>query len=133
MSPETRMTKMPHRAEVGVMLVLFMALAALAMFLGQITNTTFSPPESASAQLSWAALDCFLIWRVWRRGRIAWGILVALTAIDVAAFMALGALTHGTLFMVSNYDLAALLVTAAQLSLLLSPAVRSHVRRPATL
>jgi hypothetical protein len=72
----------------------------------------------------WLALDAWLAWRSWRRGKIAWAVLVVLTGSLVLLMTIAAAWPWG-------WYLAGIQVfLVAQLTLLLSPAVRRHVREP---
>jgi hypothetical protein len=72
----------------------------------------------------WTALNLFLVWRVWRRGAIARGLLLFLTAGPI--LIAVWFTTDP-----SWYIAGLLSYGIVQVFLLLSPAVRSHVRQPA--
>jgi hypothetical protein len=75
-------------------------------------------------QLVWLALDSLLAWCLWRRSRAAWAILLVITA-----FPLLGSLV--AMFAVWSwpaYGQALAAIVAAQTMLLISPAIRDHIR-----
>jgi hypothetical protein len=80
------------------------------------------------------ALIAWLVQRVWNyRGRIAWGILLALTALTLATGLA-GLISVTSLpgmrgSLLEGSDLLSLVLIATEGFALLSPAVRAHVRR----
>jgi hypothetical protein len=78
--------------------------------------------QPVTDELLWLALGGFLAWRVWRHGRMAWVVLLILTA----AFLPLVPASPAWPFPLDLVGIFA--IPAAQTVLLLSPAIRRHVR-----
>jgi hypothetical protein len=77
-------------------------------------------------QLLWVALEAFLVFRIWRGGRVAWGVLVALLLVGVAVpVLLLPADAVGYLGPI-------VAATGLQCLVLLSPPVRAHVSATTT-
>jgi hypothetical protein len=117
------------RSNPGLLLLLFAALDLL----GSLWNL----PTSAGAwtalaiQFFWLAVAFALLWCIWRRSRIAWTVLLSLTLLSFAFGIFSAFAIHMGLPW-SLYLLALLVPTMVQAALLMSPAVRGHVRqRPA--
>ena len=68
----------------------------------------------------WSAVDILLLWRIWRGGRASWTILVVLDA------FALSELLLGLVWPWGLHQDGLLAIVAAQLVLLMSPAIRHH-------
>jgi hypothetical protein len=82
--------------------------------------------EDGGAQLGklvfWCAVDVLLLWRVWRRGRASWLVLVILDGLAIAELLL------GLVWPWGLYETGLLVIVLAQLVLLVSPAVRHHHR-----
>lgn len=46
-----------------------------------------SGTDLTAQQVAWTALDAFLVWRVWRGGRMAWGVLLVINLIVLAQML----------------------------------------------
>lgn len=104
------------------MLAGFLALDVLFLVYTRTFGTGLNAHQPISRQVVWLALDAWLAWRIWRRGRIAWTVLVVITGSLVLLIVIGAAWPWGW------YLLGIQLLLVAQLILLLSPAVRRHVR-----
>ncbi len=68
------------REDAGPLLVLFLVLDIAILVYGQTAGARYnSHIDFAGQQVAWMAIDAFLVWRIWRGGRLAWGILLALS------------------------------------------------------
>jgi len=67
------------------LLLVFMVLDGLTVAYTRTAGARLNAGQPIGRQLIWLALDGFLIWRIWRRGRIAWTVLLILTASRVVA------------------------------------------------
>ncbi len=82
------------------------------------------------------AVEVFVLWRIWRRGRITWWVVAVLNTIAVALYAA-AILQPAVLGYPENPSpvarVALLLIGVAMLALWVSPGVRRHVfvREPA--
>lgn len=111
------------RSRAGLLLTAFVLLNVVIV---TYTHTVGASPDShqpLGAQLLWLVLDTWLAWRVWHRGRAAWGVLVALSALTLLTILLLAAWPWGP------YLTGLVLLLALQTLLLLSPPVRHHIRR----
>ena len=72
-------------------------------------------------QLVGTLISAGLAWLVWRRSRVAWGLSVLFSAWMLFVLVVGGDITA--------YMVPLLLISAAQLVMLLSPVVRKHVAR----
>ena len=78
--------------------------------------------DTRSQIAGWTVLSLFLVWRTWRRGAVSHGLLVVLSTAPI--LLALWSMTEVTWYV------AGLLASGiAQVVLLLSPVVRSHLRQ----
>jgi hypothetical protein len=112
-----------RRATAGRLLIGWL-LIDLALFVyTQTAGAHYNSGSEANQQIAWTALDAFLVWRVWRGGRIAWGLLIAMDVIPLA-MMLLGGVGPWR-----AYDSVLYVFVIAQLVILLTPAVRHHVSR----
>ena len=71
----------------------------------------------------WTAINLILVWRIWRRGAIARGLLLFLTAVPILVLVWFMTDATGYIGGLVSFGIV-------QMILLLSPAVRSHVRPP---
>jgi hypothetical protein len=78
--------------------------------------------DSAQQQVAWLLIDAFLVWRVWRGGRIAWAILLVLNVIDLALLL-VGSVSW------TAYEAGLAAFVIAQTVILLTPAVRQRTVR----
>lgn len=70
----------------------------------------------------WCAVDVVLLWRIWRRGRASWVVLVVLDGLAIAELLL------GLAWPWGLYETGLLVIVLAQLVLLVSPAIRHHHR-----
>ena len=108
------------RSEPGRLLAAYVILDVLLIVYTRTAGASLNAGTSGSAQLAWTALDGFLVWRVWRGGRVSWVILVAINGLAVAA------LVMGVASPWGLYQLGLLVFIVVQLAVLLSPAVRAY-------
>jgi hypothetical protein len=80
---------------------------------GVTSNTSF--------MLAACAVEAFLIWCVWRRGLVAWYLLLYLVGLNAIKTLLASASSPGF------YLLGLLAMLVAQFAILISPAVRRHV------
>ena len=103
------------------LLIMFMLLDALSVIYTRTAGASLNAGQPITGQLIWLALDSILAWRIWRRGRLAWTVLLILRAL----FLALVLIEAPS--PLTPYLLGALAIPAAQTVLLISPAIRGHV------
>lgn len=96
------------------------AYVALDVLLAIYIRTAGGQP--ASRQLFWLALDAWLVWRIWRRGRVAWAVLLGLTALPLLVIVV------GAVWPWHLYLLGLMAFSVGQVALLLSAAIRHHLR-----
>ncbi|HUB38875.1 MAG TPA: hypothetical protein VMA72_08490 [Streptosporangiaceae bacterium] len=101
-------------------------LLALYLVLGVIALAVSHSSPSAKSQLLWFLLEVFLAWRVWRGGRTSRVVLILVSMISFggAAFTGPRLWSFGVLALLAIY--------AAQVALLVSPAVYQRTRRDAS-
>ena len=112
----------------GIMLLVFAGLEALAVVSGYAyearIHAIFNPKWTLVVQVPSLAVYGFLIWRTWRGGRIAWGLLALLTA---------GIMTDSLVGLVASprslYSMWLAAVLVAQFIVLMSPAGRRRPRQ----
>jgi hypothetical protein len=110
------------RTAAGRLLLAYLLLdLALFVFTGAAGAHYNAHYDLADQQIVSIALDAFLLWRIWRGGRIAWAVLLALTVFPLVL------LVFGHTGSWSPYASALLLFVLAQTCVLLAPAVRHHV------
>ena len=100
----------------------FMVLDGLTFAYTRTAGASPNAGQPIAGQLIWLALDGLLVWRIWRRGRIAWTVLLILTGLPLILILL------GAVWPFPPYLLGLLAVIVAQTALLLSPAVRDHIR-----
>jgi len=109
------------RRGAGPLLIAFLVLD-LAIFV--YTETAGAKLNShidlTAQQVAWTVLDIFLVWRVWRGGRISWGILLVINIFVLAAML------FGAQFLTAYATVLGALVVA-QTAILVAPAVRHRV------
>ncbi|MEQ4210309.1 hypothetical protein ABN028_28840 [Actinopolymorpha sp. B17G11] len=105
----------------GPLLVAYVMLDLLLLIYTRTVGADVNEGNPVAEQVFWALVSAGLTWLVWRRSRLAWGIQVVLSA-WMLAVLALGA------DIVNAYLVTLLVVIATQMTALLSPAVRKHVR-----
>jgi hypothetical protein len=110
------------RQQAGTLLLAFITLDVLTLAATRTVGASLNAGQPAAGQLIGFALDGFLVWRIWRGGRVAWTVLLVLTA-GLLLLVILGAGWPWPAYLV-----VMLAILAAQTSILLSPAVRGHVR-----
>jgi hypothetical protein len=95
-----------------------MVLVALTVVYGAIRNTGLA----ISGILMWLVVDSYLTWRIWRhRSRAARDALLVFTALGVLGLIRVAFRWSPDLLVTSSLG-------TAQFALLLSPAIRLHVR-----
>jgi hypothetical protein len=108
------------RADAGPLLIAFMALdLAIWIYTGTAGARLNAGHDLTAQEALWTALDGFLVWRVWRGGRVSWAILLVLGIVPLAQ------MTLGGGWTAYGSGLAAFMV--AQICILLAPAVRHQV------
>jgi hypothetical protein len=116
----TAQVKRVWRHQVGTLLVLYLILDWLPFVFQRAQGDLQDTPMGHAMAVF--ALDALLTWRIWRRGNISWVILLL-----ICAWNLLITVTATTApWPPSIYLFAA--IGAAQLAILLSPAVRHHLR-----
>ena len=110
------------RQQAGSLLITFMVLDALGVVYMRTAGASSNAGQPIAGQLVWLALDSFLAWRIWRRGRRARDVLLGFRG----AVLLL--LVIPAVWLRPPYLLGALAIIAAQAMLLVSPAIRDHVR-----
>jgi len=114
------------RSRAGLLLVAFVLLDAVIVIYTRTIGASPNSHQPLGVQLLWFAVDSWLAWRVWHRGRTAWGVLVALSAVALLAILVAAVWPWGP------YLTGLVLLLAVQILLLLSSPVRRHIRRPAS-
>jgi len=114
------------RSRAGLLLVAFVLLDAVIVTYTRTVGASSNSHQPLGAQLLWFALDTWLAWRVWHGGRIAWGFLVALSALPLLTILV------GAVWPWGPYLTGLVLLLAVQTLLLFSSPVRRHVRRLAS-
>jgi hypothetical protein len=110
------------RDQAGVLLIAFIALDVLIFTATRTVGASLNAAQPVTGQLIGLALDALLVWRIWRGGRVAWTVLLILTAgLLLLVVMAAAWPWSGELVVM-------LAVLASQTVILLSPAVRGHLR-----
>jgi hypothetical protein len=110
------------RTQADWLLVTFMVLDGLTLVYTRTVGGSLNANQPIAGQFIWLALDGLLVWRIWRHGRIAWIVLLTLTGLLLILILV------GAVWPFPPYLLGLLAVTVAQTALLLSPAVRNHIR-----
>lgn len=106
------------RQQAGTLLIIFVVLVAAFAVYGAISNAGQHLPGA----LVWLVLYSFLAWRIWRyRSSGARDVLLVFSAIGVLGLIRV-------VFRWSPDLLGASVLFTAQFVLLLSPAIRRHVR-----
>jgi hypothetical protein len=108
----------------GHLLVISAMLNVLLVAYTRTAGATLNAGVPIGRQLVQLAIVEFLTWRVSKRGRVAWALLMLLNG-SLIALVPLGA---GGAPWRDPYLLGLLIMWACQLILLASPAVRSQVR-----
>jgi hypothetical protein len=114
------------RSRAGLLLMAFVLLDAAIVIYTRTVGASPNSHQPLGGQLLWVALDTWLAWRVWHGGRIAWGVLVALSALTLLTILL------GAVWPWGPYLTGLMLLLAVQTLLLFSPPVRRHVRRLAS-
>jgi hypothetical protein len=114
------------RRQPGLLLIAFATLDALTLAATRPAEQYVSH-VSIAGQIFWLVIDGLLAWSVWRGSRAAWATLLVLTAIPLLGTLVLA----GTFWYWEwpAYGQALAAIAAAQIVLLMSPAIRSHVWR----
>jgi hypothetical protein len=116
------------RRRPGTLLIAFELLDLLSFVFARSVGPYVDQPSAdqwptVAGQVFWLALDGLLAWRIWRRGRAAWAVLLALTTIPLGMFL-VGLFTAGTAWLA--FRVVAGTILAAQTVLLMSPAIRKR-------
>jgi hypothetical protein len=114
------------RSRAGLLLAAFVLLDGVIVTYTRTIGASPNSHQPLAAQLLWFALDTWLAWRVWHRGRTAWGVLVALSGLTLLTILL------GAVWPWGPYLTGLVLLLAVQTSLLLSSPVRRHIRRLAS-
>jgi hypothetical protein len=114
---------MAQRISAGRLLVAWLLLDLALLVFTQTAGAHYNPASLADQRIVWTAIDAFLVWRVWRGGRVAWTVLLVICVAPLA-LMVLGAIGPW-----SAYESGLLAFGLAQILILLTPAVRHHVSR----
>jgi hypothetical protein len=109
------------RQQAGTLLLAFITLDVFTLAAMRTVGASLNAGQPATGQLIGLALDGFLVWRIWRGGRVAWTVLLVLTA-GLLLLLILAAAWPW-----SAYLLVMLAILGAQTIILLSPAVRGHL------
>jgi hypothetical protein len=108
----------------GALLITFIVTDVVIMLYTNTAGASINARQHELAlQAAFTVLDVILVWLVWRgglSGRIAWTLLL------VEVFFTLGAMIFGNAF--TAYDSALYVFFAAEAAILLTPAVRQHLR-----
>lgn len=110
------------RRQADWLLVAVVVLDGLTFVYTRTAGASLNASQPVAGQLFGLALDGLLVWRIWRRGRIAWTVLLILTGLTLVLILL------GAVWPFSPYLLGLLAVIVTQTVLLLSPAVRDHIR-----
>jgi hypothetical protein len=112
------------RHDARVLLIAFLVLDIALVVYTQTAGAAVNGHNAglASQQAGWTLLDAFLVGRVWRGGRIAWAVLLVLNLILLAMLLLLAPAW-------TAYDAPLIVFLAAQLLVLVAPAVRHHLGR----
>jgi hypothetical protein len=113
------------RQKAGSLLITFMVLDVLgAVYARAAAGASFKADQpTIEVQLIWLALDSLLVWRIWRhRRRLARIVLLIVRAATVLLIAVTVAWPWPW------YAWGAIAITAAQAALLVSPAIRHHIR-----
>jgi hypothetical protein len=113
------------RQQPGTLILAFAVLDALAFAVTRPARQ-YASHVPITDQLIWLAIDGLLAWGIWRHSRAAWATLTVLTAIPLLGSLAAAVDARDWSWPAYGQALAAILT--AQTVLLLSPAIRSHVR-----
>jgi hypothetical protein len=113
------LSAVPAAAYLGAFLLLDAALFTYTGTAGAQINAHF---DLARSDVLSGLIDLFLIWKISRGASWAWGILLVLTAFPFGILLAGAGLG-------SAYAIGLCLFAAAQIGILLTPAVRSRVFR----
>ncbi|MET9018939.1 hypothetical protein ABZV93_03040 [Actinopolymorpha sp. NPDC004070] len=106
----------------GWLLAGYVLLDVLLLTYTRTVGAAMNADYPFAEQLVGTLIFAGLAWLVWRRGRMAWGLSVLLGAWLLFVLVVGGDIT--------TYMVPLLLISAAKLATLLSPAVRRHLVRP---
>lgn len=111
------------RSPAALALATFLIVDVLIVVYLRTAGASLNSRQPIGGQLVMLALHTGLAWSIWRRSRVAWGILLALSGILDILILA------GAGWPPSPFLLGFLALLAAQAMLLLSPAVTRHLRQ----
>lgn len=111
------------RSAAGTLLFLFMLIDLATFVVAQTVGARLNAGSGqAGQQVAWTAVDAFLVWRIWRGGNWAWAVLLVISVLPLVMLLA------AAIFPLDAYILALGAFGVAQVAILLSPAVRHHIR-----
>jgi hypothetical protein len=110
------------RQQAGTLLIIFVILATLTSIYGAVSPVGSTTNDPITGAVMWFALDGFLSWRIWRhRSKGARDFLLAWYGLSL--LLVIRAVVRW-----SPYLLGAWALIVVQFVLLVSPAIRNHVR-----
>lgn len=116
------MFKMP-RSPAVLTLAAFLILDALIIAYLRTAGASLNSRQPIGGQILMLVLHAWLAWRIWRRSRVAWTVLLALTGI-LAVLILMAAVWPWSPFL-----LGFMALLAAQIVLLVNPAIMRHLRQ----
>jgi hypothetical protein len=108
------------RGDVRLLLAVAAALEVLLVVYTRTAGAALNAHQPLGPQVAETGFGLFLLWRVWRGGRIAWLVMVVMDALLLVA-------TAAGVTAVGPYLAGLWGYVAVQLAVLLSPAVRRQV------
>jgi len=116
------MFRMPQ-SPAALIIAAFLILDALIIVYTRTAGASLDSHQPIGGQLVMLALHTGLAWRIWHRSPVAWTILLALTSILTILIL------FGASWPWSPLVLGFAAMLAAQIALLLTPAIRHHLRQ----
>jgi hypothetical protein len=114
---------MAQRMSAGPLLITWLLLDLALLVFTKTAGARYNPASMMDQQTAWTAIDAFLVWRVWRGGRVAWALLLGICVVPLVLMML------GHVGPWGAYDGGLFILGVAQVLILLTPAVRHHVSR----
>jgi hypothetical protein len=115
-----------HPRGVTQLVGLLPVLTLLTVVYTRTVGAEFNEHEPVGDQLFWVGIHALLAYRVWRGGRLAWAVLLALIAVPPLTVGLLATAEPAGSF---RYVGPLIGFSAAQAAILLLPRVRVHVQR----